>query len=66
MSIPLPIIASNPHFLDAHSTVQNAIVGLTPDEIFHRSFADVEPVTGSKKSQKKQTNNRIQSNFLDY
>lgn len=46
VSIPLPIIASNPHFLDADPSVQNAILGLAPDEILHRSFADVEPVTG--------------------
>lgn len=50
LSIPLPIIASNPHFLDADRSVQMALEGLTPDETLHRSFADIEPITGSKNS----------------
>jgi len=48
VSIPLPIIASNPHFLDADRLVQNAIDGLLPNELLHRSYADIEPITGSK------------------
>lgn len=52
LSIPLPIIASNPHFLDADRSVQVALEGLAPDEVLHRSFADIEPITGSKNSQK--------------
>jgi len=48
VSMPLPIIASSPHFLDADPSVQNAVQGLTPDELIHRSFMDVEPITGSK------------------
>jgi hypothetical protein len=48
MPIPLPIIASNPHFLDAARSVQDAIVGLTPDENIHRSYMEIEPTTGSK------------------
>ena len=52
LSIPLPIIASNPHFLDADRSVQVAVEGLGPDEVLHRSFADIEPITGSKILQK--------------
>jgi hypothetical protein len=44
----LPIIASNPHFLDADQSVQDAVDGLMPNEAFHRSYADIEPTTGSK------------------
>ncbi|CAF3376522.1 unnamed protein product [Rotaria sp. Silwood1] len=44
--IPLPIIGSNPHFLAADSSVQNGVSGLTPDDIKHRSFMDIEPLTG--------------------
>lgn len=50
MVIPLPIIASSPHFLGAADSVRDAIQGLHPDEIIHRSFMDVEPITGSKYS----------------
>jgi hypothetical protein len=50
ISIPLPIIASNPHFLGADTLVKNAVNGLKPDESMHRSFMDVEPITGSKYS----------------
>ncbi|UJR09756.1 hypothetical protein I4U23_013983 [Adineta vaga] len=46
LSIPLPIIGSNPHFLATDQSVQNSIVGLKPDDIKHRSFMDIEPVTG--------------------
>jgi hypothetical protein len=46
--IPLPIIASNPHFLDADQSVQNSVNGLLPNELLHRSYADIEPTTGSK------------------
>lgn len=48
MSISLPIIASNPHFLDADRSVQNSVVGLIPNELIHRSYVDIEPITGSK------------------
>jgi hypothetical protein len=48
VSIPLPIIASSPHFLDAAPSVQNSIQGLQPDSTKHRSFMDVERITGSK------------------
>ncbi|CAF0903804.1 unnamed protein product [Rotaria sordida] len=46
LPIPLPIIGSNPHFLAADSSIQNGINGLTPDDIKHRSFMDIEPLTG--------------------
>ncbi len=49
MPIPLPIIASNPHFLGAADSVRDAVHGLQPGETIHRSFMDVEPITGSKK-----------------
>lgn len=49
LSIPLPIIASSPHFLGADSKVQEAVVGINPDEDKHRSFMDIEPITGRKK-----------------
>ena len=45
--VPLPIIASSPHFLDAAASVQSGVQGLQPDESIHRSFMDVEPLTGS-------------------
>ncbi|CAF3534142.1 unnamed protein product [Adineta steineri] len=45
-AIPLPIIASNPHFLAADRSVQDAIIGLMPDEMLHRSYIDIEPMTG--------------------
>ncbi len=48
MLIPLPIIASNPHFLDADLSVRNAIDGLVPDDLLHRSYGEIEPITGSK------------------
>ena len=48
LNIPLPIIASNPHFLHADPSVQAAVEGLSPDEVLHRSFLDVEPITGGK------------------
>jgi hypothetical protein len=48
VSLPLPIIASNPHFLAAADIVQNSVHGLTPDDIKHRSYVDIEPITGSK------------------
>ncbi len=44
----MPIIASNPHFLAADRSVQDAVNGLIPDEILHRSYMDIEPTTGSK------------------
>jgi len=47
VSVPLPIITSCPHFLDADPSVQSAIQGLQPDERIHRSFMDVEPITGT-------------------
>ncbi|CAF1007395.1 unnamed protein product [Adineta steineri] len=47
VSIPLPIIGSNPHFLEADSTVQKSVEGLIPDGIKHRSFIDIEPLTGN-------------------
>ena len=50
ISVPLPIIASFPHFLDADPIVQNAVKGLKPDETIHRSFMDIEPITGSKEN----------------
>jgi hypothetical protein len=53
VSIPLPIIASSPHFLDAAPSVQNGVQGLQPDSIKHRSFMDIEPITGSKYSRVK-------------
>ncbi|CAF2399961.1 unnamed protein product [Rotaria sp. Silwood2] len=46
IAIPLPIIGSSPHFLGADPSVQNGVIGLTPDEIKHRSFMDIEPLTG--------------------
>ncbi|CAF3263273.1 unnamed protein product, partial [Rotaria sp. Silwood2] len=46
LSIPLPIIASNPHFLATDRSVQDAVDGLIPDEILHRSYMDIEPTTG--------------------
>jgi len=52
LSIPLPIIASNPHFLDADRSVQDAVEGLVPNEILHRSYVDIEPTTGSKELKK--------------
>lgn len=48
LTIPLPIIGSNPHFLDADKSVQDAVAGLAPDEALHRSFMDIEPITGSE------------------
>ncbi len=48
IKIPLPIIASNQHFLAADRSVQEAIDGLLPNETLHRSFMDIEPTTGSK------------------
>ncbi|CAF4675600.1 unnamed protein product, partial [Rotaria sp. Silwood2] len=50
VDIPFPIIASNPHFLDADPIVLNAVEGMHPDDAIHRSFADIEPTTGSKYS----------------
>ncbi len=50
ISIPIPIIASSPHFLDADSSVQDAVQGLKPDDTLHRSYMDLEPITGSKYS----------------
>ncbi|CAF3768756.1 unnamed protein product [Rotaria sp. Silwood1] len=46
LSIPLPIIASNPHFLATDRSVQDAVDGLIPDEMLHRSYMDIEPTTG--------------------
>jgi hypothetical protein len=48
MLVPLPIIASSPHFLGAADSVQKSIDGLHPDQTIHQSFMDVEPITGSK------------------
>ncbi len=50
VTIPLPIFSSFPHFLDADPTVQNGVQGLSPDEVKHRGFMDIEPITGSKYS----------------
>lgn len=50
VAIPLPIIASSPHFLAADLSVQDAIVGLLPDDVNHRSFMDIEPITGGRVS----------------
>ncbi|CAF5000558.1 unnamed protein product, partial [Rotaria sp. Silwood1] len=44
--VPLPFIASNPHFLDADSAVSNSVEGMHPDDENHRSFGDIEPLTG--------------------
>ncbi|CAF4585620.1 unnamed protein product, partial [Rotaria sp. Silwood2] len=46
LSIPFPIIASNPHFLDADPIVLDAVEGMHPNDTIHRSFADIEPTTG--------------------
>ncbi|CAF0930952.1 unnamed protein product [Adineta ricciae] len=46
VSIPLPIIGSNPHFLATDQTVQDAILGLKPDDTQHRSYMELEPITG--------------------
>ncbi|CAF3824396.1 unnamed protein product [Rotaria magnacalcarata] len=46
IAIPLPIIASNPHFLDSDRSIQDAVDGLIPDDISHRSYMDLEPTTG--------------------
>lgn len=43
----LPIIASNPHFLDVDPAVANAVEGMHPVDEIHRSFGDIEPKTGS-------------------
>ena len=48
LSIKLPIIASSPHFLGADPAVRNLIDGLDPDDTAHRSFMDIEPITGRK------------------
>ncbi len=45
----MPIIASNPHFLDTDRSVRDAVDGLVPDVILHRSYMDIESTTGSKK-----------------
>jgi hypothetical protein len=47
--IPLSIIASNPYFLDTDQPVRAGVDELTPDEILHRSYMDIEPTTDSKK-----------------
>jgi hypothetical protein len=63
LSIPLPIIASNPHFLDADRSVQDAVDGLVPNEILHRSYMDIEPTTGSKELKKGEYENLV---LFDY
>jgi hypothetical protein len=63
LSIPLPIIASNPHFLDADRSVQDAVEGLVPNEILHRSYMDIEPTTGSKELKKGEYENLV---LFDY
>lgn len=45
--IPLPIIASAPHFLGADPSVRNSVDGLSPNDDLHRSFIEIEPITGS-------------------
>lgn len=45
-----PIAASFPHFLHAESSVQESIIGLTPNKEKHGSFVIVEPVSYDNKS----------------
>jgi len=50
--LSLPIVASNPFFINAAREVVEAIVmgsNRSTDEQ-HHSFMDIEPITGSKKS----------------
>ena len=54
LAIPLPIIASSPHFLGADPTVRDAVEGLEPTDVDHRSYVDIEPITGSKTFEKKE------------
>lgn len=44
------LAASFPHFLHAESSVQESIIGLTPNKEKHGSFVIVEPVSYDNKS----------------
>ena len=59
LAIPLPIIASNPYFLDADRSVQEAVQGLIPNEDLHRSYMEIEPITGSKDAESKEIRKKI-------
>ena len=65
MPIPLPIIASSPHFLDAADSVRDAVQGLQPNADIHRSFMDIEPITGSKYSTMRKNGKRSYFSLLN-
>ena len=52
LSLPLPIISSSPHFLDGDPSLRINVTGLSPSDDLHRSYMDVEPLTGSKDERK--------------
>lgn len=42
-----PIVATLPHFVDAHEAYGHLVEGLNPDPDKHRIFMEIEPYTGS-------------------
>ncbi len=55
----IPAYLSKPHFLDADSSVRNAIIGMNPDPDKHETYIDVEPITGITMN----VRGRLQINF---
>ncbi|KAK6621164.1 hypothetical protein RUM43_011470 [Polyplax serrata] len=55
----IPIVASQPHFFDAHEDYQNGVRGLNPNAEDHGIYFDIEPMTGTPLHAKK----RIQFSF---
>ncbi len=45
---------SLPHFLDADPWYTTLVSGLQPHDIYHRTFIDIEPVTGAAFNAQKQ------------
>lgn len=43
--VGIPIVASQPHFYDAHEDYQNGVRGLNPNAEEHGIYFDIEPVS---------------------
>lgn len=46
-SVDAPIVATLPHFYNAHRAYGLMVNGLDPDEEKHNIFTDIEPTTGT-------------------
>ncbi|MFX1399508.1 MAG: hypothetical protein ACFFAS_20980 [Promethearchaeota archaeon] len=42
----VPVRVSNPHFLGTALSVQQGVIGMRPNDDFHETYVNVEPITG--------------------